>query len=433
MANAKFFQGLVANLPVSSVEGALYFTKDENIYLGIADGKYKRYGDFNLVDNIAALPQSGANSNALYYCKEENVLARYDKGTSKWVQINPNTNTTYTIEAGSANGTIKLVGSDDSSIEIGVTGLGSAAYTESSAYAQATHQHEMSDVNGLDAAIADAKKAGTDAQALIGEVEEEKTVVQMIAEAKEAVTYDDTAIKQSIATLNGSDTGKSVRTIANEELAAQLIPEEAKESLDTLSEIAAWIQSHPDDAASMNQKISALETLVGSIPEDATSDTVVAYIKEYCDAAIAALRIGDYAKATELTAAVARITTVEGKLRGIEEGAQVNKIEVVKVNGAPLEVSDKAVDIAVPTGTLASKNQVSEGDLDSALAEKVNAASEGNHSHVNKDVLDGITSAKVQKWDAAQANVIEAITSDTLEVGEISGKSVAINIVWGTF
>lgn len=433
MANIKFFQGLIANLPATSTEGAIYFTKDENIYLGVADGKYKRYGDFNLVDSISALPEAGADSNALYYCKQENVLARYDKETTRWVQINPNTNTTYTIETGSANGTIKLVGSDDSSIEIGVKGLGSAAYTETTAYAAAEHEHEMTDITGLSAAIADAKQAGTDAKALIGTVEESKTVVQMINEAKEEATYDDTEVKASIATLNGADTGKSVRTIASEELAAQLIPEEAKESLNTLSEIAAWIQSHPDDAASMNQQISALETLVGTIPEEAASGTVVAYIKEYCDAAIAALKIGDYAKASELSAAVTRITTVESKLGGIEVGAQVNKIESVKVNGSPVAISEKAVDITVPTGALANKNQVSEGDLDPALAEKVNAASEGNHSHANKDVLDGITSAKVQKWDAAQANVIEAITSDTLEVGEISGKSVAINIVWGTF
>lgn len=64
-------------------------------------------------------------------------------------------------------------------------------------------------------------------------------------------------------TLIGSDAGKSARTIANEELAAQLIPEGAKESLDTLQEIAAWIQAHPDDASAMNGKIAALETTVG--------------------------------------------------------------------------------------------------------------------------------------------------------------------------
>lgn len=71
------------------------------------------------------------------------------------------------------------------------------------------------------------------------------------------------ADQDKITTLIGSDTNKSVRTIANEELAAQLIPEHAKEALDTLAEIAAWIQSHPDDAAAMNGRITALEGVVG--------------------------------------------------------------------------------------------------------------------------------------------------------------------------
>ena len=62
----------------------------------------------------------------------------------------------------------------------------------------------------------------------------------------------------------------------------------------------------------------------------------------------------------------------------------------------------KASDI--PTGALADKDIVSESDLDSALAEKVNAAAEGNHSHSNKTVLDGITSTKVSNWDSAEAN-----------------------------
>ena len=39
-------------------------------------------------------------------------------------------------------------------------------------------------------------------------------------------------------------------------------------------------------------------------------------------------------------------------------------------------------------GALATKSTVSESDLDSALKEKVNAASEGNHSHGNKALLD---------------------------------------------
>lgn len=60
----------------------------------------------------------------------------------------------------------------------------------------------------------------------------------------------------AVATLIGSDTGKSARTIANEELAAQLIPASAQEALDTLQEIAAWIQSHPAEAAAINAKLT---------------------------------------------------------------------------------------------------------------------------------------------------------------------------------
>ena len=81
-----------------------------------------------------------------------------------------------------------------------------------------------------------------------------------------------------IETLIGSDASKSVRTIANEELAAQLIPSSAKESLDTLQEIAAWIQNHPDDAAAMNTAITNLQTLVGELPSTTTATTVVGYI-----------------------------------------------------------------------------------------------------------------------------------------------------------
>ena len=66
-----------------------------------------------------------------------------------------------------------------------------------------------------------------------------------------------------VTTLIGSDASKSVRTIANEELATQLIPENAKESLNTLQEIAQWIQDHPDDVTAIHAAIAALQTKVG--------------------------------------------------------------------------------------------------------------------------------------------------------------------------
>lgn len=44
-------------------------------------------------------------------------------------------------------------------------------------------------------------------------------------------------------------------------------------------------------------------------------------------------------------------TQLENKLNGIEDNAQVNKIEIVKMNNSALEITDKAVNIEVPTKT----------------------------------------------------------------------------------
>ena len=144
------------------------------------------------------------------------------------------------------------------------------------------------------------------------------------------------AAQADVDTLVGTDTGKSARTIANEELAKQLIPENANESLDTLAEIAAWIQAHPDDASAMNAAITKLQAILAGIGGDDEKATVVAYVTD----AIAALSIGDYAKAADLTALAARVTALEAD----------------------------------------------------------------THTHSNKTVLDGIDAAKVAAWDAAEQN-----------------------------
>lgn len=131
-------------------------------------------------------------------------------------------------------------------------------------YAAKEHNHAIADVIGLQTALGDKANA-TDVNTLSGKV----------------------------STLIGEDTDKSIRTIANEELAAQLIPEGAKDSLDTLQEIAAWIQKHPDDASAMSAAISALEEKVGD-------KTVSAQITE----AINALKAGDIKNAVDRIAAL---------------------------------------------------------------------------------------------------------------------------------
>ena len=119
------------------------------------------------------------------------------------------------------------------------------------------------------------------------------------------------------STLVGEDASKSARAIAAEEVAK--IVDGADSSFDTLKEIADWISGHKTDAASMNSAIKALEAIVKGIGGTDEPATVVAYVT----AAIDALKIGEYAKAADLTAAVARIADLESKVGVLNGGADV--------------------------------------------------------------------------------------------------------------
>jgi hypothetical protein len=103
-------------------------------------------------------------------------------------------------------------------------------------------------------------------------------IIAYVKQNRSAIDANISTVNGKVTTLIGSDTAKSVRTIANEELAAQLIPANAKEALDTLQEIAAWIQNHPDDASAMNTAITNLQNLIGTLPQDTEETTVVAWV-----------------------------------------------------------------------------------------------------------------------------------------------------------
>lgn len=194
-----------------------------------------------------------------------------------------------------------------------------------------------------------AAKAQSDVDALkasVGTVPADKTVVKMIEEAQTAATYDDTALKNrvaanetAIATLNGDATkeGSVAKQVAD---AVAKIVADAPEAYDTLQEIAAWITGHAGDAAAMNKQINtnksdiaSLTALVGTLPEGVEAKTIVAYIQEV----VAGLKIGDYAKAADLTAAIARIDTLEGKAHEHANKAELDKVaegDVAKWNAA---------------------------------------------------------------------------------------------------
>ena len=241
---------------------------------------------------------------------------------------------------------------------------------------------------------------------------------------KSEVAYDDLATalknlidgkaeKTTVDTLIGDDAGKSVRAISSEEVAKIVAGADA--SYDTLKEIADWILSDTTGAAKMANDITRLDAILDGIGGTGEEATVVAYVTKM----IEALGIDDYVKTATMTTELGKkvdkvdgsrlMTNAEGtKLGGIAEGAQVNVIEKIKVNGVEKTPTEKAIDLSIPTGAMASKDNVTEADLDATLKEKVNAAAEGNHSHANKAFLDTLSGATDDEVTAMCAEVFGA-------------------------
>lgn len=111
--------------------------------------------------------------------------------------------------------------------------------------------NEVSRATGAEQAINDK----------IGTVASGKTVVEMIADAQAAATYDDTALAARVSANEGDLTTLKAGASTEGSVAyqiAQIVNENNNGSIDTLNEIAAWIVSDTTGAAKMASDISSL-------------------------------------------------------------------------------------------------------------------------------------------------------------------------------
>lgn len=312
-------------------------------------------------------------------------------------------------------GSIEGLGALASKDKVAESDLEATLATKINGKANVGTADDTSDMDTLKGAkkYADEKAAAvqTEVDALeakVGTVPESKTVVQMIEEAQEAATYDDTEIKakvqantNAIGVLNGEATveGSVKKTVADE--IAKVIAD-APESFDTLKEISDWISSHSDDAAAMNSAITALQGILDGIGDTESGEkaTVVAYVTD----AIAALNIGDYATAAQLTALAGRVTTLEGASH-------------THANKALLDTYTQT-----------------EANLADAVAKK--------HVHANATELDKIANGDKAKWDAMEQNAknyADGLASNYDAAGSAAGaladaKEYTDNaLTWGSF
>ncbi len=109
------------------------------------------------------------------------------------------------------------------------------------------------------------------------EVEEEEYYEEEEIEEEDNPSSTDIGVcegdGEELSECDGEDNGESgsVEEVEEEEIAAQLIPEGSKESLDSLKEIAQWVQDHPDDADEIEEYEESEED--NSIPDEENVET----------------------------------------------------------------------------------------------------------------------------------------------------------------
>ena len=160
------------------------------------------------------------------------------------------------------------------------------------------------------------------------------------------------------------------------------------------------------------------------------------------------IKFGQASSADELAEAVSalqtRCTTIEGKLilataekdgflskedfsklAGIAAGAQVNKLESVKVDGTALEITDKAVNIDL-AGALAP--YAKSADVTTALGKKVDAVEGKGLSTNDYDDAAVAEVAKIKnKADASTVTELSGkVTKNTEDISVINGKLVGL-------
>ena len=163
------------------------------------------------------------------------------------------------------------------------------------------------------------------------------------------------------------------------------------------------------DAKADAANLYAAKTYVGNIPDNYTETNVISYINKKAEETLAAAQGGSSETAasvkqqldnyksendTKVNANTAAIGTINEKLATIDTDADVNVIEVVKVNGSALTVTEKAVDIAVPTALsqlegyssideriTSAKNQADKGVADAGAAQ---AKADANEEEIGK-------------------------------------------------
>lgn len=162
----------------------------------------------------------------------------------------------------------------------------------------------------------------------VGDLQTDVSAIQEIltpsAEGEEPLLTRIEALEGNVETLNGDEnTDGSVLKIVKDEINSFATNVTDDGVVNSYKELIDYVANHGGEAATMAADIAALQSAVEGKADKETGKSLVS-------------------------------DTLISKLEAIEEGAQVNKIEAVKVGDTLLEIIDKTITIPVGAGLKAS-------------------------------------------------------------------------------
>ena len=474
----KFQQGLLSSLSSKDIaNGTLWFTTDEGaIYLD-TNGKRVRFGDYITVKNVNALPSAGhAYESALYYAKDENVLARWDSTNKKWVQLNA---------AGLSQIHVDGSGNVLSGVEVvtdATTGAKKLSFTTASVATSEALSGLNKTVSDLDAAykaadtnlakdIAAAKKAADDAQAdadanakaisdldadLQGQIDCINTTIgsatsgmkKDIADLKAADTAigtridgvesaykaADTALRKEL-TGNTSGTGAATGTYKTiNKLSEQVVAAES-----AISGLQGTVGGHTTDIAGMKTDIGNLQTAVGTggTVDNKISTAVAALRKEILtdgtakdninDAYDTIKEISDWLGSSELGKDAGTIISELNTLSGTVGSASSGLVKDV----ADLKAADTTIRGEFANADTALKNLVVSGNAGTGTYKNINqlseqmGAAEGDIDTLQSD-LDQLEGVVGSASSGLVKDVADLKAADTTIRGEFAAADTAL-------
>lgn len=523
MAIVSFKKGLLSNLPATKTAGTFYVTTDERaMYLDVDESTRIRLGDFQEFATVEALTANpNPSTTALYYVSGINCLAKWNG--AEYVQINKDTGMTSIEVVGDGNaitaavydasgrkltltkGATYMTAADvDGKIsdKVGDLTYDSTTYDTVKAYVDAKTSGIATDasltaltnrvttaegeIDALQAAIgeggsvttaiADAKKAGTDAQATadqakadaaaaqadvdalegkVGTVPTDKTVVGMIGEVEAAYKAKDTELAANIKAisddyltstdkteLQGNIDKKVDQTTYNAKVSAL---EAADTTLQGNIDAEKTARETADNAqvariAALEGQITGLsgamhfEGVKTEVPADVSGyeagDVIIVGEKEYVFNGTAFVEFGDVsAEGTRIAALEATVgkaaegeNPATGLIKDIADNASAIATEKSRAEGAESALSGRigtleAIDhdaYALKTAVAADKTEL-EGKIstNTSAIETLNGA----------DTVDGSVAKKIK--DAIAAENLSQYATDT-ELSALDARVVAV-------